>query len=381
MADRAQYDSSVTDPSAIHEHLSELIESAAAVAGQAQLRDVLSTTVQRATKLTGARYGALGVVGRDSRLIDFYHVGVDDETVRKIGHYPEGKGILGLITSTGECIRLDRVADHPEAAGFPPHHPIMETFLGAPIRVGNQIFGNLYLTEKPGGFTEGDEVLVESLAVIAGSAISNARIHDQLLRAALVQDRARIARDLHDAIIQELYAVGLSLQSLGTVVDDDRVRADLEVAVDRLDESIAALRRFIFDLRPPVWAERRLERELRQLVREMSLAYSAQVDLSCAGELDGISETTLDTAALAVREALSNALRHAQAQHIGVEVTVEDGELRIGVTDDGVGFDPDAVERGMGLDNLRQRSRQRGGDVEITSQPGDGTRVQITLPL
>ncbi len=362
------------------EDLTELIESAAAVASQSDLRDVLQTTVERGMQLTGARYGALGVVGHDGTLVEFHHAGLDDDTVANIGRYPEGVGILGLITSEGKPVRLDHISDHPAASGFPEHHPHMQTLLGVPIRVGNRIFGNLYLTEKQGGFTDADQALTEALAVIAASAVQNARASEHQLRAALISDRARIARDLHDAIIQELYAVGLSLQGLAGAVHAE-AKERLEAAVDLLDESIAALRRFIFDLRPPVWAQRQFGREMKDLVNEMSLSYGFGIDLTLSGSHDGVSETTTETASLVVREVLSNALRHAMASRIDVVVREDAEGVNIAVVDNGVGFDPSSVDRGMGLDNIHQLVRQRGGEVEIASAPGSGTKVKIRLPL
>ncbi|MFQ5967272.1 MAG: GAF domain-containing sensor histidine kinase [Acidimicrobiia bacterium] len=358
--------------------LSQLIRSAAVVASQAQLQDVLQATVERGMKLTGARYGAIGVVGPDGLLIDFHFAGIDDSTARAIGHYPEGKGILGLV-SRGSALRLDRIADHAESVGFPPHHPEMETFLGVPIQVGDRLFGNLYLTEKVGGFTDSDQAVTESLAVIAASAISNARASEELLRAALIGDRARIARDLHDAIIQDLYAVGLSLQSLSAELEGEG-RERINAAVDQLDMSIAALRRFIFDLRPPIWARRQLAREIRSLVTEMSLAYKASIDLSLDGDFGGVSESTTETASLVVRESLSNALRHANAAQVAVDVRMEGDTVTISVVDDGVGFNPEVVARGMGLDNIALRVTQRGGELKIKSAPGSGTDVAIRLP-
>ena len=336
-------------------------------------------TVERGMELTGGRYGAIGVVGIDGRLTGFHFSGIDEETVRKIGSFPEGEGLLGLITE-GTALRLDRISDHPRSAGFPPHHPKMESFLGVPIQVGDRIFGNLYLTEKPGGFTEADQTLTEALAVIAGSAISNARASEQQKRDALVGDRARIARDLHDAIIQELYAVGLSLQGLGQELDSEP-RERIGAAVDQLDKSIAALRRFIFDLQPPLWAQRQLDREIRSLTDEMSLAYNASIELTLDGDWADVPENTTETASLMVRESLSNALRHAHANQIAVAVERLEDILRVSVVDDGVGFEPESAPRGMGLGNLRQRVKKSGGTLEIQSAPGDGTRVVIELPL
>jgi signal transduction histidine kinase len=235
------------------ERIAGLVEGAASVARQVDLSSLLRSTVEIAMELTGARYGALGVLGDHGGLADFIHVGMSDDTATAIGSPPSGDGVLGTIATTGKTIRLDHIEEHADSVGFPHHHPPMQSFLGVPVRIGDQVFGNLYLTDKDGGFTEDDEILVEFLAITAGSAVSTLGLQERLRRAALLEDRERIARDLHDSIIQDLFAVGLGLQSASSKVTTkpDDVRMRLDEAVERLDETIGALRRFIFDLRPP----------------------------------------------------------------------------------------------------------------------------------
>ncbi len=271
------------------ERIAGLVEGAASVAGQVELAGILRSTVEFAKEITGAQFAALGVVGEHGGLIEFITVGLDDEEAHAIGAPPRGAGMLGVITTMGKTIRVDDLTDHPDASGFPAAHPHMGSFLGVPVKVGETIFGNLYLTDKPGGFTEEDEILIEFLAVTAGSAVSTLRLQDRLRRAALLEDRERIARDMHDSIIQDLFAVGLHLQAASARVttDPDGVRQKIDASIDQLDDSIAALRRYIFDLRPPVWARPNLRESLADLVGQLSAPYTASVslDVSCAPDL------------------------------------------------------------------------------------------------
>jgi signal transduction histidine kinase len=361
--------------------LAMLVEGAAAVAGQTDLTAVLWTTVETAMDLTDARYGALGVLGEHGTLIQFLHVGIDPDLAARIGDPPSGKGLLGTITRTTSTIRIDQLSAHPDFVGFPQDHPTMQTFLGLPIKIGEDVFGNLYLTEKVGGFTEDDEALIEALAVIAGSAISTARLQRRLRRVAVVEDRERIARDLHDAIIQDLFAVGLSLQSIAQRAPDPVLQAGLDEAVGRLDDSIASLRRFIFDLRPPVWTRRNLRVELSDLVAQLAGPYGADVELRVTDDATELPGAIVDDALQMIREALSNALRHSGASHIGVVVEEGVDTILISVTDDGDGFDPATVRKGMGLENLRSRADKAQGSTTISSTPGRGTTVLISLPL
>jgi len=365
------------------DRIRDLVEAAAGVAGQVELSAILRSTVETATELTGARYGALGVLGDHGTLLDFVHIGMTDDQAKAIGHFPRGEGVLGTITRHAETLRLDDMTEHPDSVGFPDHHPRMTTFLGTPVRVGERIFGNLYLTEKPGGFTEQDAVLIELLAVTAGAAVATLRLQERLRRAALHEDRERIARDLHDSIIQDLFAVGLGMQSLMGAVDGDpeSVRARLDDFVDRLDTTISRLRRYIFDLRPPVWARPQLSTELRALVAELSEPHDADVgvDVDCPPD---VPEPPVAASLVAVvKEAVSNSLRHAHASTIHVRVSCDGDRVIVHVSDDGTGFDVDADYPGLGLGNMARRAAAAGGSCTIDSVPKKGTIVRAEFPL
>lgn len=365
--------------------MAALIEGAAAVTASADLVEVLWATVETARETTGAQYAALGVIGEHATLVEFLHIGFEPGIAESIGHLPVGRGVLGTLIHSAKTIRLDRLQDHQDSTGFPPNHPKMETFLGVPVRVGDRVFGNLYMTEKPGGFTADDETLVEALAVIAGSAVANARMQQRTRRLAVVEDRERIARDLHDAIIQDLFAVGLVLQGLALRMDEDRDRHDLEAAVTRLDEAIASLRKFIFDLRPPVWRERGLAVVLTDIVRQLADPHGVEVDVSVAEDLalddNRLANDVVEDISQIVRELTSNALRHSNTSKVHVRVDRGTGFVVITVADTGVGFDPAKVTEGLGLRNVRRRAGKSGGKTTVTSRLGEGTTVDVVLPI
>jgi signal transduction histidine kinase len=257
----------------------------------------------------------------------------------------------------------------------------MRSFLGVPIRVGASVYGNLYLTEKEGSFQDADMALIEALATISGSAIATARMSRRLRTLAIVEDRERIARDLHDAIIQDIFAVGLGLQAAATRVEDSNVADELREAATRLDEAITSLRRFIFDLRPPVWAHRRIRDELTNLADALAEPHDVDVEVLFRGEVDDLPDRLVDEVLPIVRESLSNALRHADASHVSVMVDRRSDHLIVRTIDNGSGFDVDEATGGMGLENLRVRATDLGGYTEITSSPGQGTTVEVSMPL
>ncbi len=361
----------------------DLVEAAAGVAGHVELSALLRSTVQTGMDLTGARYGALGVLGEHGALLDFVHIGLEPGTGHQIGHLPRGFGLLGTITKTSGAVRLEDITGHPDAVGFPEHHPPMTTFLGVPVRVGEKVFGNLYLTDKDGGFSEDDETIIEFLAIAAGTAVSTLRLQERLRRAALHEDRERIARDLHDSIIQDLFAVGLGLQTSAARLDSDAsgVHDQLDQAIDKLDDTISALRRYIFDLRPPVWARPSLSNELAALLEDLAAPHDVAVGLDFDCPPDIPEPPVSDDLLAVVKEAVSNALRHAKPETVDVRVACEGERVRVSISDDGIGFDTDADSSGFGLANMTERIDGMHGSLFIDSAPGKGTVVHAALPL
>lgn len=369
----------VTERSITPAQLTRLFDAAAEVVEQRDLREVLDAIMGTAMQLTGARYAAVGVIGSHGGLREFIHRGMDDDTVNAIGTYPVGVGLLGAITHTVDVTRLERLSDHPSSTGFPPNHPPMESFIGVALRTGGRVFGNLYLTEKEGGFDESDELTIAALAVVGGAAVSNAQIHERLGQLALAEDRERIARDVHDGVIQDLFAVGLGLQGTAARTGEGELQEQLVGAVGKLDECISALRGVIFDLRHTEF-QSDLVHEARELVEELAEPYTASIRFTPATALPDLPERSAETVLAMIKESVSNALRHSGAGAVQVSLSATGGMIRIVVADDGSGFDPDNVARGMGLSNLERRAAEAGGTLSIDTAPGAGTRLAIEIP-
>lgn len=507
-----------------------LLEAVTAISSDLDLASVLTRIVEAATALTGARYGALGVLGSDGELVEFVTTGIDERTRALIGDLPRGRGILGVIIEDPSGLRLADLSAHPSSVGFPPHHPPMTTFLGMPVRIRGTVFGNLYLTEKSGGgpFTDADERLVEELARTAGYVISNARsfalserrrqwleasaelaellqppvdlgtalheivstarrvsraravalwsslgpdhdtvsvapdtdsewvaallarartaaeheaagpvvttqvdgvplvvvplrshlapvsalvavahpdsglldVQDRDLLAgfadqvalsldrtqaladrqelAVISDRERIARDLHDIVIQRLFATGLQLQGVAAMTGDDAVTARLDGAVADLDDTIKAIRGTIFELQ-----DRRgesLRAAIRSLVKEYVPVLGFTPVVRTSGPVDTAVPPALGSQLLAVlREAVSNVARHALADSAEVDVVVAGDRLELRVADDGVGLPAEVSE--SGLRNARRRADDLGGTLEVTPVGERGTVLVWLVPL
>lgn len=357
---------------------------AAALAGELSLDDLLEQVAEAARAATGARYAALGVIDEQQRLSRVVHVGISAEDIRRIGDLPTGHGVLGLLIRRPETLRLDSVSAHPDFHGFPDHHPPMETFLGTPIRSGGRIFGNLYLTEKSGGFTEKDQRLVEVLAVQVGAAIENAILAQRLQDLAVQTERERISRDLHDGIIQTLFSIGMSLDSARSLVESDpkRVSQRLDDAVNSIDTTIRDLRNTIFQLRADDAAALGLRAGLVELAREHEVNALIRPRLRLPDHIDAVVPAPLVPDILQlVREALANAAKHARASEVSVRLHLDGANVVVAVIDDGVGFDPDRPSAGHGLSNIRERAALHGGTAAVVSTAEAGTTVQVTLPL
>ncbi|NBE85053.1 sensor histidine kinase [Micromonospora rubida] len=527
------------------ERLRALLDAVVGIGTDLDLRSTLQRIVQSACDLAGARYGALGVIGSDRLLHDFVVHGIDPELHASIGELPHGRGVLGLLIDDPHPVRMPDITKHPQSYGFPPNHPPMHSFLGVPVRIRDQVFGNLYLAEKQGAaeFTEDDEEIVVALAAAAGVAIENARLYalahrrerwlaataeitsvllgevrrtdaltlvarrsrevaeaelavvllydedageftvevvdgaderarelvgavlpaaetafagsvtgrrhelvENLAEAApwpapvtagpavvsplaaadtlhgvlviaygpdrggatdddvallgsfagqaalamerargqeerellvVLEDRERIARDLHDVVIQRLFATGLQLQS-GAMNARPEVAKRINAAVDDLDATIRDIRRTIFELRTPMSAA--LRTEIREAVDVAAGSLGFRPTLELTGPIDSaVPEPIRPDLTAVLREALSNAVRHAEASRVAVAVRVDGGWVTVTVTDDGRGCDP-AAARG-GLVNLRERAERHAGDFEVRPAIPHGTELRWSVPL
>ncbi|WP_189216089.1 MULTISPECIES: sensor histidine kinase [Streptomyces] len=535
------------------DRMQTLLDAVMAVGSDLDLEDLLRRIVQSAADLVDAEYGALGVLGEEGTIRQFITVGMDQGTIARIGHYPEGQGILGLLIREPHPLRLEDLGEHPEAVGFPPGHPPMRTFLGAPVQVRDKIFGNLYLTDKRGGtpFDADDEAVLRSLAAAAGVAIDNARLYDdsrhrerrlaagaemtrallsgappeEILRSladtvremtdsdlvtlarpvgegdglvveaaagaaadqvlglalpattlaakvyatgkpltsdslsddprasggsasvvplgpaffvpvgdseairgvlqvadapgrppftdaavdmvltfadqaalalqlaehrrdaeqlALLGDRDRIARDLHDQVIQRLFADALTLQAaLGRVRDQPAAAERIQQVVDDLDATIKIIRSTVFGLQHRDRQQRTggLRAHLLTLTDEATRTLGFAPSLRMTGLLDtDVPATHADHLLAVLREALSNAARHARATTVEVTAEAVGRTLRLTVTDNGRGIDP-ATTRRSGLANLRSRAEELGGMFRLARRDPTGTLLEWTVPL
>ncbi len=369
------------------DELAALDTATRGIAGVLDLDRVLQLITDRVRELAHAEYSALGIVDQEGGIERFITSGITRAERERIGPAPHGHGLLGVIARQAHPMRVHDIATDPRRYGFPLNHPQMHSLLGVPIGAKGKSIGRLYLTNKQpfGDFTEDDERMVEMFALHAGIAIENARLHDQVQRLAIVEERERIGRDLHDGIIQSIYAVGLSLEDVPDLMTDepDEARARVERAIDSLDQSIRDIRNFIFGLRPELLEQAGLVGGLAALADEFRVNSMVDVDLETAGAQDADLPADLTGQFLSIaREALSNIARHSKATRGSVRVEMADDIVRLTIGDNGVGFDP-ARPRGVGhqgLVNMRARASSVGGRLEIQSGPGTGTRIIVEAP-
>jgi len=370
------------------EALYALDRATRAIAGELDLDRVLQLIVDSVRELVGTKYAALGIVDASGHIERFITSGISTELRAQIGPLPEGHGLLGTIIRDGVTLRIPDIAKHPDSFGFPPNHPPMHSLLGLPIRVGGATVGDFYLTEKLGAaeFSDDDEELVEMFALHAGLAIQNARLHQDLQELAVVDERLRISRDLHDGVIQSIYAVSLSLEDVPELMEASAPEAidRVDRAIDRLHLTIGDIRTFIVGLGPEAGAG--LGLTLETLARELFVGSVTQlsIDLSGAATLDGrLTPEASHELVQVAREALSNVARHSGAGRAKLALLVEGNTAELRVEDNGAGFDPgQRFGTGhFGLANLRGRAAAVGGTLTIESRAGEGTRIIVRLPI
>jgi signal transduction histidine kinase len=365
--------------------LHQLLDAVVTIGSDLDLPTMLRRIVTSAVDLVDARYGALGVLDETrTRLTEFITVGIDDEDRRAIGQLPEGHGILGLLIVDAKPLRLPDLTKHPDSFGFPPHHPPMRSFLGVPLRVRDEVFGNLYLTDKSTAkaFTAIDEELVVGLAAAAGVAIENARLLSRVHNLVLVEDRERIARDLHDTVIQRLFATGMVLQSTLPLVSADPQAAIARIggAVEDLDTTIKDIRSAIFSLERSAAGGESLRSRVLAVADEAARPLGFTPRVVFGGAVDSsVGEAVGGDVLATLREALSNVARHAHASR--AEVSVEVGpDVTLRVLDDGVGPPPVGAATGRGLANMAARAQRLGGSFTLRSGEPRGTSLEWRVP-
>jgi signal transduction histidine kinase len=355
------------------------------ISGVLDIEEVLQLIVDRVRELVAAQYAALGIVDDEGHIRQFITSGISAEQRAAIGDLPRGHGLLGLIIRENRPYRIPKIAAHPESYGFPPNHPPMESFLGVPVTFKGEVVGRLYLTNKQHApeFSADDQALLETFALHAGIAIENVRLLGQVQRLAVVDERDRISRDLHDSVIQMIYAVTLSLDDVPELVSDEPAEARKRVddAIDALHGVIRDIRNFIFGLRPLLLESGNLLDGLRTLADELRRNTAIEIDLRGELEDELPLEVVVELLAIA-REALANVARHSGAQHASVRVAIRDGSVRLDVEDDGRGLGSGVLPEGghNGLANMRARAEALGGTFDIGSAPATGTRIIVAIP-
>lgn len=367
--------------------LAALNKAALAISQDLELDQTLQHIVESARELVSANYAALGVFNNERELETFVFSGLESGETADIQSYPEGLGLLGAVLESPDPIRVSDVSRDARSAGIPQGHPPMTSFLGVPIATGDKVRGNLYLTNKQGGeeFTEADEELITIFASQAAVAIRNAGLYEEVGRLAIIEERSRIGMDLHDGVIQGIYAVGLTLESVQMIVDEspDEARRLLDQSIAGLNDAIRDIRNFILDLRP-----RRFEGDLAagiaRLIREFQANAMVEVEIKMPeGLSDSLPPSISQAVFLTAQEALANIARHARATCVTLGLERDADSILLSVADDGLGFDAQQQNQtvGHGLANMRARAEELGGNFAVESKTFQGTTIRLQLPL
>jgi signal transduction histidine kinase len=377
-------DSDDSPVKSVSDVLSKLKEIASAVMYAAEgssEEEVLERIAKVCRELVGARYAALGVPDGKGGLRHFKVSGMTDEEIRRVAHLPVGRGLLGAIIRERQILRLVNMADDPRRVGFPEGHPPMKSLLGVPIQVGAQLFGILYLTDREDEqpFDEADEWLVETMAGYAALAIAGAQLSQQQTRLGMLEERERIGMELHDGVIQSLYAVGMQLDLMrgsGTMRPDEMSRI-----ISNLNLVIEDIRRYILDLK--LSRARSIHDCFRDILNRLYIPQHMTVEINAPDEPPPFASATFDAICQIANEAISNAVRHSEASRVTITTQQDASRFQITIVDDGIGFDSAAAldHDGLGLHNMAQRARLYGGQVTIDSTPGQGTSLTITIPV
>jgi len=370
------------------DELREVSAAVLAVTAHLSVREVLQTIVTAARRLLDAQFAALGIPDENGSFAEFLADGISDEQWRAIGPLPRQHGLLGLMLRDPHPVRLADIRAHPRFWGWPAAHPQMTDFLGMPIVDGDEILGELFLANKrtPGGFTAEDEELLRLLAAHAAIALVNARLYERSRELSIMEERNRIAHELHDAVTQKLFSLRLTAEAAAALVtrDPGRAAAELDTIRGLAAGAIDELKAIVVGLRPidlggdGLGAALRRQAELLDRVHPATVTFSSEPDPA-----PRLTQAREEAAYRIAQEALHNALRHGTPTEVRIVLRAANGALRLEITDDGPGFEPDTQAestRRLGLASMRDRARTVGGRFEVSSRPGAGTSVRLEVP-
>lgn len=352
-----------------------------AIDGDADLDRVLDRVLRAARAAVGARYAALGVPDGRGGFARFLTVGISERRAAEIGDLPRVHGVLGALLNDGP-IRLRDIRRHPRFGYYPHRHPVLRDFLGVPIRHRGEVLGNLFLSgSRAGAFTAADQRTVETLAAYAGVAIANARLYRQAQELATVEERARVARELHDSVSQRLFSMVYEARAAAMRSADPDARAALEGLERGASAALTEMKALVYAVRPKSLERDGLEATLRDHVEALRRTHGASIELRVHGEPRLTPSQDLALLRIA-QEAVYNALRHAPGARVQVALEQDDEEVRLSVRDWGPGFDPAALprlRRTMGLATMRERAAAVRAALEVDSAVGRGTEVRVRL--
>jgi signal transduction histidine kinase len=343
--------------------------------------------VEAARALAGARYAALGVPDGRGGFDEFITSGLTDAEIAAIGPLPRTHGLLGAMLSDPRPFRTDDIQSDPRYEGWPRAHPDMRSFMGVPIVSKGEVIGSFYVTDKVDGpaFTDEDQQLIEMLAAHAAIAIENARLYERSRELSVVEERNRLARDLHDSVTQTLFSVVLTAEAASTLIDRDadRAKAELEKLQELARDAWQEMRSLIFELRSAELEADGLVATLRKHVDVVRRVRRVEIDVEVEGERRLPAEIEGELFRIA-QEALNNALKHAGASRITIELDLRGARASLVVRDDGRGFDPEAADvrsKRLGLTSMRERAEALGGSWRVESREGSGTTVRVEVPV
>ncbi len=369
--------------------LRAMSDAVLAIAAERRVDPVLQKLADAARDLAGARYAAIGIPDGDGGFTTFITSGMSDAQYEALGELPRTHGMLGAMLEAPEPHRTPNIQDDPRFEGWPAAHPNMRSFLGVPIVSRGDVTGAFYLTEKKGGrgaeFTDEDEELIRTLAAHAAIAIENARLNERSRELSTIEERKRLARELHDSVTQTLFSIGLTAEAAAELVESDpaRARDQLGQLQELTRAAMQEMRSLIFELRPAELETEGLAAALRKHVDVLCRLYEQEIDLQVEGDRRLPPDVERGLLRIA-QEALGNALRHAGASRVALSLASRDSWVALRVADDGRGFDVDEAatrSRRLGLTSMRERAEALGGTMAIESEPGRGTSVTVEVKL